>query len=271
MTAWHIPGKAKYDSPEILSTGRTPMPRAATYHRPKSLDEALTLLANPQHTLLAGGTVLNSDSDPTQVSMIDLQDLNLAGIAGNSKAVTIKAMTTLQDILEDAQIPKIVRQAAKKELPSTLRTLGTIGGTVVAGGSNSVMLAALLVHEARVLTIGPDGETDHLLSEILTNPKLVSQKLISGISIEIEGFSYYEGTGRTPADTPIVSATSRRIKEKLSVALTGIAKTPVLVDPLNPTADLNPPEDFRGSAKYRLHLASVLTERVTAATKVEPE
>jgi hypothetical protein len=46
-----------------------------------------------------------------------------------------------------------------------------------------------------------------------------------------------------------------------AVALTGVAGVPVLVDAQDPTADLDPPSDFRGSGEYRRRLAAVLTQR----------
>ena len=52
-----------------------------------------------------------------------------------------------------------------------------------------------------------------------------------------------------------------------TVALTGVASTPVLIDPGDPTSGLEPLGDFRGSADYRLHLASVLTDRILASLK----
>ena len=49
---------------------------------------------------------------------------------------------------------------------------------------------------------------------------------------------------------------------RLRVALGGVDRTPVLVEPDNVKAAINPPHDFRGSREYRRHMAAVLTDRV---------
>ena len=45
------------------------------------------------------------------------------------------------------------------------------------------------------------------------------------------------------------------------MAITGVAPTPVLVDPENPTVSLQPTSDFRGASEYRIHLAQILASR----------
>ena len=45
------------------------------------------------------------------------------------------------------------------------------------------------------------------------------------------------------------------------MAVTGVAPTPVLVDPENPTVSLQPPGDFRGDSEYRMHLVKILASR----------
>ncbi|GIT00873.1 MAG: hypothetical protein CM1200mP26_25850 [Acidimicrobiales bacterium] len=66
-------------------------------------------------------------------------------------------MTTLHDMLDDDRVPTGLAGAAQAELPSTLRTLATVGGTVATGDPDSVLVAALLVHDARVELVGPGG------------------------------------------------------------------------------------------------------------------
>ena len=238
------------------------MPRALTYHRPVSLEEALVLLALDDHVPLGGGTILNADDDPAPVTMVDLQALDLGGITPDGDQVIIGATTSLQEIADDDRAPEVIRRAARAELPSTLRTLATLGGTVAAADPDSLLFAALLVHEARIASVGSDGESDHLLAD----RPVGAGGLVVSVSVATDGFSTHEGTGRTPADTPIVSATARRTGQRVILALTGVADRPTLVDPNDPTASLDPVGDFRGSAAYRLHLAAVLAARVVAGT-----
>ena len=239
------------------------MPRTLAYHRPSTIAEALDLLGNGCIPL-AGGTVLNADDDPTPVSMVDLQALSLSDIATNDDELRLGAMATLHDLASDHQLPSGVSEAARAELPSTLRTLATVGGTVAVRNADSVLLAALLVHEAAVEVVGPGG------SAITTLPHLLSEgipegNLITAVRIAIGGESVRRSTARTPADQPIVSATARQTREgMILVAVTGVADYPVLVDPENPTMGLNPSGDFRGSRDYRCRLAEILTARAVA-------
>jgi carbon-monoxide dehydrogenase medium subunit len=50
-----------------------------------------------------------------------------------------------------------------------------------------------------------------------------------------------------------------------SLALFGVAPTPVLADPENPTQGLQPSGDLEATSEFRLHLVRVLTERAFAA------
>ncbi len=83
------------------------------------------------------------------------------------------------------------------------------------------------------------------------------------------GETAWAGTGRTPVDTPIVAAYARVHDGETSLALTGVAATPLLVDPAD-VAALAPPADFRGSSEYRRSLAVVLTRRVLDSLGVSP-
>jgi hypothetical protein len=49
------------------------------------------------------------------------------------------------------------------------------------------------------------------------------------------------------------------------LALFGVAATPVLADPRDPTRGLRPSGDLEATPEFRLHLVRVLTERLFAA------
>ncbi|MBC8194795.1 MAG: FAD binding domain-containing protein [Acidimicrobiia bacterium] len=243
------------------------MPRATSYHRPTTIEGAVTLLAAQDHMALAGGTILNADDDPTPVAMVDLQGLGLTDMESGADRIRLGAMVTLDNLKSDDRVPDSVRDAARAELPSTLRTLATVGGTVAVGDPDSVLLAALLVHAAEVHVAGPDGTGGAPLANVLRSNGPCHGHLITAVSLTTGGTTVCESVGRTPADTPIVSATGRYLDGVTTVALTGVASTPVLIDPGDPTSGLEPLGDFRGSADYRLHLASVLTDRILASLK----
>jgi len=239
------------------------VPRALAYHRPESVDIVVGLLSATDHLALAGGTVLNADDDPTPVSMVDLQACGLGGITAADSRLRLGAMATLGDLVDDDRIPSGISDAARAELPSTLRTLATVGGTVAAGGPDSVLLAALIVHDARVDVVGPDGATTTPLADLLATG-VPPGNVVTAVDIDPTGDCVRHATGRTPADAPIVSATARTATDGVRLTLTGVADHPVPADPADPAAGLAPTGDFRGSADYRLHLAEVLATRAVA-------
>jgi CO/xanthine dehydrogenase FAD-binding subunit len=82
------------------------------------------------------------------------------------------------------------------------------------------------------------------------------------VTLAVGGETAWASTARTPADDPIVAVVARRTEQgRLLVAAAGVALAPVLIDPQLLDA-LDPPADFRGSAAYRRHLATVLVGRV---------
>lgn len=236
------------------------MPSVLAYHRPGTLEEASTLLAGPNRTAIGGGTVavpsarIQTDSG---VEVVDLQGLGLDSIDIDDDAVTLGAMVRLGTIVNDDRMPDLIRDLAQRELPSALRNQATIGGTVALAEPDSLLLAGLLACEASVHRHGSDPiELGALLGAGS------SKGLITHVQISRSGIGATAATGRTPADVPIVSAIARSSGGSTRLALTGVAATPILVDPADPIAGLDPPSDFRGSAAYRTHLASVLAARV---------
>jgi len=243
--------------------------RTIAYHRPGSIEDALQLLDSPGDTgaervLLGGGTVVNAGHDGTgsgaDREVVDLQALGLDSLSDDDQTASMGAMVRLQQIVDTDYIPASIRNAARAELPSTLRTVSTVGGTIGERSGESVLLAALLIHEAEVSVSSVDGTSALPLARWLSDPTPAT--VITGVTIANSGASASAATGRTPADVPIVAALARRTVSGVIVALTGVAATPVVIDPDNPTRDLSPPADFRGSSEYRLELARVLTARV---------
>jgi CO/xanthine dehydrogenase FAD-binding subunit len=235
------------------------VPLVAAYHRPTDLAEALDLLADPRRVPLAGGTVLNADRVPSHLEAVDLQDLGLDSATtvetADGPRLAVGAMVRLE-MLRRLLPDDLIAEAARRELPSGLRTLATVGGTIAVADPDSVLLAALLVSDCTVDTA--DGST-RSLSDVLSQP---GRTLVTGIHCTVGGSGSLHATGRTPMDTPIVAAVGRRVGDRVTVALTGVAPTPVLVDPSDPTGAIEPRSDFRGSAEYRRRLATVLTDRV---------
>lgn len=245
------------------------MPRISAYHRPTSLDGALSLLHRPatRTVILAGGTTVVPAKVDQATEVVDLQALGLAGIClADDGRVVIGATTSLQDVADAPGLPAVLREAARREQPSTLRTLATLGGTVVERGAESELLAALLAFDATVAFTTLEGASDRPLDDVLADPSVLHGAIVTSIVVSVDGVATAARTGRTPHDSPIVSVVGRRRPDGSAVlAASGVATTPVIVSDVS---TLEPPPDFRGSTEYRRHLAIELSSRVSSALSV---
>jgi CO/xanthine dehydrogenase FAD-binding subunit len=234
------------------------------YHRPESLEEALALLNrnSPRSVVLGGGTAANAAEWQEPVEMIDLQDIGLDGIQVDGPVVEIGAMVRLSVLAADDSVPGLLRELGRREGPNTLRNAATVGGTIATGHPDSELLAGFLVYQGRVTLAGVGGTTQTVgLDELFGDRSLLEGSIITKLQVDAGGLAVAERTGRTPSDVSIVAAVARKTTAGIALALTGVAPTPILVVPAG-VADLEPPGDFRGSRKYRRHLACTLAQRV---------
>lgn len=243
------------------------MPKLKAYHRPSTIDEVLQLLARSgiNTALIGGGTYLTAHMPETVDEVVDLQAVpGLNRVSYNGNQLSLGAMVCLQTIVDDAQAPDLLRQAAKLEGPNTLRHAATVGGTVAIPNKESEFLAALLVFEAEVHVQSTNGPKKVPLTNFFQDiPTALGGGLITAVSLTTSGKTASARVARTPADRPIVAALARRDdKGQIRLALCGVANTPILVDPNNVKAAVNPPNDFRGSKEYRRQMAATLSKRV---------
>lgn len=234
------------------------MARITAYHRPHSLSGAVNLLKEPDTAVLAGGTQLIPNNQGIR-AVVDLQSVGLDKIEVNADGtITIGAMVRLQDLIDHASIPELVRQMAKQEGPNTFRHVGTVGGVVALADWESEFYAALLLFEAAVMVQSTAGEQTFPLAG---SWQLAAGELITAVTIQTEGATAAERVARTPADKPIVAVLGRRTESGTTLAACGLAAHPILLAETG-LDDLLPPADFRGSPAYRLAMARVLVGRV---------
>lgn len=241
------------------------MPQLKAYHRPANINEALRLLADHPNTIVvAGGTYITSHLNDRVDEVVDLQAVGLTNVDYTGKGLTLGAMVRLQTIVDDKRTPDLLRQAARREGPNTLRNMATIGGVVAGAHKESELLAALLVFDAQVKVQTLNETKNIALADFLVDiPAALSGGLITSISLATMGKTASARVSRTPADAPIVAAVARQTDDgSIRLALCGVANTPVLVDPNNVKAAVNPSGDFRGSTEYRRQMAATLTNRV---------
>ena len=133
------------------------------YYRPKTIDEALALLARkePLTIPLAGGTVVNQPGMVAR-AVVDLQDLGLDKYQQRGNTLELGAMLPLQRLLSlgesgDLPLPGDLPLAVEKEASYNLRQAASLAGTLVAADGRSPLTTAMLALEA-VLTLLPGDE-----------------------------------------------------------------------------------------------------------------
>ena len=242
------------------------------YHRPKTLDEALTLLSQPNRAPLGGGTLL-SHSKADSVEAVDLQSLNLDFVKTQGNMLEIGATVTLQQLLESESCPQALKSALKLEAPLNLRNAATIAGTLVAGDGRSTFATMMLVLDAKL----EQRKLDNSKIETLTSNigdflplRTLQGALISSVTIPLNIKLAFEYVSRTPADKPIVCAALAQWNSgRTRLALGGYGKSPMLAMDGTESEGIetaarnafHEATDEYGSADYRMHVAATLAKR----------
>jgi len=242
------------------------------YHRPKTLDEALTLLAGPNRTPLGGGTLLSKPtSDP--VEAVDLQSLNLDTLEKEGNNLKIGATVTLQQLLVSELCPDALKAALQLEAPLNLRNAATVAGTVVSCDGRSTFVSGLLALDAKLEQMKlDDSKIESRLSNIgdLLPLRNLEGWLITSVTIPLNARLAFEYVSRTPADRPIVcAAVAQWHSGRTRLALGGFGTSPLLAmdgteaDGIEAAARnaFHAASDEYGSAEYRMDVAAILAKR----------
>ena len=184
------------------------------YHRPKTLDEALALLAQPNTLPLGGGTLLSHTSttlstggtaDSTEA--IDLQLLGLDSLRVNGNSLELCATLTLQSLLESEHCPEALKRALKLEAPLNIRNSATLAGTLVSCDGRSTFATMLLALDAKLSVSSEQSSVVSDQSSVISLGEFLPLRprgLITSITIPINTKLSFEYVSRTPADKPIV-------------------------------------------------------------------
>ncbi len=266
-----------------------------TIHKPATLAEALDLLGQGGTFPLYGGAALQRHPRPDVEAVIDLSLLGLDRAWGESDALHLGSMLTLERARaicqeQGAMYPLLVgiAEALRVDMPETLRNTFTLGDLLAERDPQSLTLTLLLALDAVAVTA---DEAVHPLADWLANGDEAWRALVTQISVprgEARAAVAFEKVSRTPADAPIVGAVAAAWVEggsrRTALALCGVAPWP-LAQPdaaraFDETGDigaaldrliLDPPDDHWGSREYRTEMARVTARRalLAAAEKVQ--
>ena len=241
-----------------------------TYHRPKTLPEALALIAKPNIYPLGGGMQLSQFSDE-EYEVVDLQALALNEISAKGNVLEIGATATLQELLETPDIPEALKKAIQHEAALNMRNSATVAGTLVAADGRSPFAVMTMGLDAELTITSEGGETTSKLGDILSlRDDALNGKLITKLSIPLNITASYEYVARTPADKPIVCATlTQWAGGRSRLVLGGWGASPSLAmdgkgtDGIEAAAKntAHDASDQWASAEYRMDVAATLAKR----------
>jgi len=254
------------------------------YHRPNTLDEALTLLTQPDARPLGGGTLLShGTADP--VRAIDLQLLGLDSLTpignnpstGSGQHLELGATLTLQALLESEHCPAALKSALKLETPLNVRNSATVAGTLVTCDGRSTFGSVLLAMDVKIeQALFDNSKIEYRVTNIGDFLPLRSTDLITKIIIPLNTKLAFEYVAKTPADKPIVCAALAQWNSgRTRLVLGGYGKSPMLaMDGTEAegaeTAARNTyheATDEWASAEYRVDVAATLAKRCLEAIR----
>jgi len=243
------------------------------YHRPKTLDEALTLLIQPNRIPLGGGTLLSKPTvDP--VEAVDLQALGLDSIKKSGNNLEIGATVTLQQLLESEHCPASLKSALKLEVPLNIRNSATVAGTLVSCDGRSTFAGVLFALDAKLdIRLSAEESQVSTIGEYLP---IRPRGLITSVSIPLNAKLAFHYVSRTPADKPIVCAALAQWNSgRTRLVLGGYGKNPLLamdgteaegVDAAARNAFHEATDEY-ASAEYRMQVAATLSKRCLESIK----
>jgi CO/xanthine dehydrogenase FAD-binding subunit len=248
-------------------------PPAFVYHAPGTVEEACDLLGSLEDAkVLAGGQSLIPLLNFRLARPAHLVDINrlrgLDAIYERDGGVAVQALAR-QAAAEDselvARVCPLLVAAVRLVAHRVIRNRGTVCGSLAHADPASELPAVLLALGGYVIARSTRGDRRIPASELFNG---VFETALAPDELMVEAWfpaspGPFAITEESRRHGDFALAGVVRAEERL--ALFGVAATPVLADPGDPTRGLQSSGDLEASPEFRLHLVRVLTERVFAA------
>ena len=275
------------------------VPAPFEYERATSVDEALSLLERlgPEARVIAGGhsllpmMKLRLAAPEHLVDINDLRDLDYIRVEGDQ--IRIGAMTRHRDLLASDALEvhfQIFRDAERVIADPPVRNRGTIGGALCQADPSEDLSAVCAACHAKLVIRGSGGERVVDMDEFHVGPYETAvgpAEILTEVRLQMRPRpgSAYEKVERRAGDWAVAAVGVAVWMDDDGVADCGIGLSALGSDVLRahgaeealrgkePTdevieevgrmaaEDSSPSTDQRGSAEYKLHLASELTKR----------
>jgi xanthine dehydrogenase iron-sulfur cluster and FAD-binding subunit A len=245
-------------------------PPPFAYHAPASVADTLSLLATLEDArVLAGGQSLVPLLNFRLARPAHLVDVNrLAGLARvyeRDGGVAVGAVVRQADAERHPLLREgcpLVPLALRRVAHHVVRNRGTVVGSLAHADPAAELPAVLLALGGHVVARSTSGERAIAAADLFRGA--FETALAPGELITEAWFPTHAA-----ADVALVEESRRHgdfamagvARHRDRLALFGVAATPVLADPADPTRGLAPSPDLEASAEFKLHLVRVLAER----------
>jgi carbon-monoxide dehydrogenase medium subunit len=222
--------------------------------------------------VLAGGQSLIPLLNFRLARPAHLVDINrvaaLERIYERDGGVAVQALVR-QAAVEDselvARLCPLLRDAVRLVAHRVIRNRGTVCGSVAHADPASELPAVLLALGGHAVARSSRGER-----------RIAAEDLFTGVfetSLAPDEMLVETWFPASPRPSKILEESRRHgdfalagvVRAGERLALFGVAATPVLADPRDPTRGLEPSADLEATPQFRKHLVRVLTERAFAA------
>jgi aerobic carbon-monoxide dehydrogenase medium subunit len=264
-------------------------PAPFRYHRPQSVAETLTLLAEfgAEAKLIAGGQSLGPMMNMRLAQPAELIDLNalsgLDGIQDHPDSLEIGALARHHAVASSPIVRKhcpLLAEAAQTIGHYAIRSRGTLGGSLAHADPAAQLPLVAVTLGAEIAVAGPRGErrlgageffVSLLTTALEPDELLVSVRFPKAAPGERHAYLQFS---RRQGDFALVAVAATLNSKQLRVGIGGAEDRPILLtDPVtgqrpDPAAvarrardAVSPAEDPRVPAVYRRELVEVLTRR----------
>jgi carbon-monoxide dehydrogenase medium subunit len=282
------------------------IPGSFAYHRPTSLKEAVSLLAQwgDDGRALAGGHSLIPMMKlrlAMPAHLVDLAGISeLKGVRADGNDVVIGAMVTQHELVASelltAKVP-LLRETSLQVADPQVRYVGTIGGNVANGDPGNDMPAVMMCLDASYHVTGQGGERRIAARDFYQGAyftALETGNVLTAVRIPVppagHGYAYEKlkrkvGDYATAAAAVVLTLNGGKVAS-CSIGLTNVGETPLWAQEaatilLGSTLDAAtvkravaaaeaitaPASDARGPALYRTKMAGVMLARALARAK----
>jgi CO/xanthine dehydrogenase FAD-binding subunit len=243
------------------------------YHAPVSVEEACVLLASLEDAkVLAGGQSLVPLLNFRLARPAHIVDINrvrgIDAIYERDGGVAVQALARQADVEDSdvvARVCPLLTAAVRLVAHRVIRNRGTVCGSLAHADPASELPAVLLALDGQLVARSARGERVIPAGEFFRGvfeTALAPDELLveAWFPASASPFAVREES-RRHGDFAIAGV----VRTAGRLALFGVAATPVLADPGDPTRGLQPSGDLEATPEFRLHLVRVLTQTVFAA------